>query len=77
MTHLNSTYKDLFAVIRFSEKLGSSMKIYFSFMAKTLENHNKSATFNEFVSDALTQDNQYNIYAASKNRKRAFEVGAS
>ena len=38
---------------------------------------NKSATFNEFVSDALTQDNQNNIYAASKNRKRAFEVGAS
>ena len=43
---------------------------------KTLAN-NKSATFNEFVSDALTQDNQNNIYAASKNRKRAFEAGAS
>ena len=45
-------------------------------LMKTLAN-NKSATFNEFVSDALTQDNQNNIYAASKNRKRAFEVGAS
>ena len=45
-------------------------------LMKTLAN-NKSATFNEFVSDALTQDNQNNIYAASKNRKRAFEAGAS
>ena len=37
----NSTYKDLFAGIRFSEKLGSSVQIYFSFMAETLENHYK------------------------------------
>ena len=44
-------------------------------LMKTLAN-NKSATFNEFVSDALTQDNQNNIYAASKNWKRAFEAGA-
>ena len=44
-------------------------------LMKTLAN-NKSATFNEFVSDALTQENQ-NIYAASKNQKRAFEAGAS
>ena len=29
------------------------------------------------VSDALTQDNQNNIYDASKNWKRAFEAGAS
>ena len=43
---------------------------------KTLAN-NKSTTFNEFVSDALTQDNQNNIYSVSKNRKRAFEAGAS
>ena len=45
-------------------------------LMKTLAN-NKYATFNEFVSDALTQDNQNNIYVASKNRKRAFEVGTS
>jgi len=45
-------------------------------LMRTLAN-NKSTTFNEFVSDALTQDNQNNIYAASKNRKRAFEAGAS
>ena len=45
-------------------------------LMRTLAN-NKSTTFNEFVSDALTQDNQNNIYAASKNRKRAFEACAS
>ena len=37
----------------------------------------KCATFNEFVSDALTQENNNAIYAASKNRNRAYEVGAS
>ena len=43
---------------------------------KTLAN-NKCATFNEFISDALTQENHNNIYTASKNRKRAFEAGVS
>jgi hypothetical protein len=43
---------------------------------KTLAN-NKSENFIEFISDALTQENQNNIYAASKNRKRAYEAGAS
>jgi len=38
---------------------------------------NKSTTFNEFVSDALTQENSNVIYAASKNYKRAYEAGAS
>ena len=45
-------------------------------LMKTLAN-NKSTTFNEFISDALTQHNQNNIYAASKNQKRAFQAGAS
>ncbi|XP_066324003.1 uncharacterized protein [Miscanthus floridulus] len=44
-------------------------------LMKTLAN-NKSPTFNEFISDALTQENHNNIYRTSKNRKRAFEVGA-
>jgi len=38
---------------------------------------NKSTTFNEFVSDALTQENSNAVYAACKNRKRAYETGAS
>jgi hypothetical protein len=37
----------------------------------------KCATFNEFISDALTQENNNSIYAASKSHKRAFEAGAS
>ena len=45
-------------------------------LTKTLGN-NKSTTFNEFVRDALTQENNNNVYAASKNRKRAFESSAS
>jgi hypothetical protein len=37
----------------------------------------KCATFNDFISDALTQENNNSIYAASKNCKRALEAGAS
>jgi hypothetical protein len=37
----------------------------------------KCATFNEFISDALTHENNNSVYAASKSRKRAFEAGAS
>jgi hypothetical protein len=37
----------------------------------------KCATFNEFISDALTQENNNSIYATSKSRKRAFEAGVS
>ena len=43
---------------------------------KTLAN-SKCATFNEFVSDALTQENHNNIYATSKSHKRAYEAGVS
>jgi len=48
-----------------SFKWGLSSKLM-----KTLAN-NKSATFNEFVSNALTQENHNNIYTTSKNHKRA------
>jgi hypothetical protein len=43
-------------------------------LMKTMGTSN-CATFNEFISDALTQENNNSIYAASKSRKRAFEVG--
>ena len=39
--------------------------------------NNKSVTFNEFISDAFTQENNDNVYATSKNHKRAFEAGVS
>ena len=45
-------------------------------LMKTLGN-NKGATFNEFVSDAVTQENNNTIYASSKNRKRAYKASAS
>ena len=37
----------------------------------------KCATFNEFISDALTQENYNIVYSVTKTRKPAFEVGAS
>ena len=37
----------------------------------------KCAYFNEFVSDALSQENNNVVYVALKNRKRAYEAGAS
>ena len=36
----------------------------------------KCATFSEFVSDALTQENYNSVYTVTKTRKRAFEAGA-
>ena len=45
-------------------------------LMKTMGNC-KCALFNEFVSDALSQENNNAVYAASKSRKRAYEVGAS
>jgi len=36
----------------------------------------KCATFNEFVSDALTQKNYNTMYTTTKTRKRAFEAEA-
>jgi hypothetical protein len=45
-------------------------------LMKTMDT-SKYATFNDFISDALTQENNNYIYVASKNRKRALEAGAS
>jgi hypothetical protein len=39
--------------------------------------NSKCTTFNEFISDALTQENNDNIYAAFKSHKRNYEAGAS
>ena len=45
-------------------------------LMKTMAN-SKCTTYNEFISDALTQENHNNMHAAAKGRKRAFEAGAS
>jgi hypothetical protein len=34
-------------------------------------------TFNDFISDCLTQENKKNLHAMTKNCKRAFELGPS
>jgi len=45
-------------------------------LMKTMAN-SKCTTYNEFISDALTQENHNNLHAAAKGRKRAVEAGAS
>jgi len=59
-----------------AKKIASFKRGLSSKLMKTMGNC-KCATFNEFVSDALTQENNNAIYAASKNRKRDYELGAS
>jgi hypothetical protein len=54
-----------------SFKMGLSPKLM-----KSMGN-SKCITFNEFISDTLTQENNDKICAASKTHKRNFEVGAS
>ena len=44
-------------------------------LMKTMAN-SRCATYNEFVSDALTLENQNNLHAAAKGHKQATEVGA-
>ena len=43
---------------------------------KTMTN-SRCAMYNEFISDALTQENHNNMHAVAKGRKRAYEAGAS
>ena len=45
-------------------------------LMKTMVN-SKCTTYNEFISDALTQENHNNMHAAAKGRKRAFKAGSS
>ena len=45
-------------------------------LMKTMAN-SRCATYNECISDALTQENNNNMHAAAKGRKRAYEAGAS
>jgi hypothetical protein len=45
-------------------------------LMKTMAN-SRCTTYNEFISDALTQENHNNLHAATKGRKRAAKVGAS
>ena len=44
-------------------------------LMKTMAN-SRCTMLNEFISDALTQENHNNLHAVAKGRKRAAEVGA-
>jgi len=44
-------------------------------LMKTMAN-SRCDTYNEFVSDALTQENYNNLHATAKGHRRATEVGA-
>ena len=44
-------------------------------LMKTMAN-SRCATYNEFVSDALTQENQNNLHVVAMGHKRAAEAGA-
>ena len=45
-------------------------------LMKTMAN-SRCTTYNEFISDALTQENHHNLHAVAKGRKRVVEAGAS
>ena len=52
----------------FKRGLGTKLK-------KTMAN-SRCTTYNEFISDALTQENQNNLHVVVKGHKRAAEAGA-
>ena len=54
-----------------SFKRGLSTKLI-----KTMAN-SSCTTYNEFISDAMTQENQNNLLAVAKGHKRVAEAGAS
>ena len=43
---------------------------------KTMAN-SRCTTYNEFISDALTQENQNNLHVVAKGHKKAAEAGVS
>ena len=45
-------------------------------LMKTMAN-SRCTTYNEFISDAFTQENHNNLHAVAKGCKRAAEAGAS
>ena len=59
-----------------SYKLVGSVTGLSTKLMKTMAN-SRCTTYNEFISDALTQENHNNMHAIAKGRKRAIEAGAS
>jgi len=59
-----------------AKKIESFKRGHSTKLMKTMAN-SKCATYNDFVNDALTKENQNNLHAVAKGRKRAVEAGAS
>ena len=59
------------------EKKIESFKIGLGTKLMKIMANSMCTTYNEFVSDALTQENQNNLHAAVKDHKRAAEASAS
>jgi hypothetical protein len=60
----------------YAKKIASFKRGVCPKLMKSMGN-SKCATFNEFISDALTQENNNAIYASTKSHKSTYEVGAS
>jgi len=58
-----------------SKKIASFKRGLAPKLLKTM-GRTKCVTFNEFVSDALTQENYNTVYTRTKTRKRAFKARA-
>ena len=73
----STTYLDMHqhSLIQKRKKIESFKRGLGTKLMKTMAN-SRCATYNEFVSDALTLENQNNLHATAKDCKRAAEVGA-
>ena len=58
------------------KKIESFKRVLSTKLMKTMAN-SRCTTYNEFISDALTQENHNNLHAAAKGRKRVAEAGSS
>jgi len=72
----NHLYRDTLEFVNTEAKKIASFKRGLGPKLLKTMGRTKCTTFNEFVSDALTQENYDTVYTATKTHKRAFEVGA-
>ena len=71
----NLSYYALGFIDTYEKKIESFKRGLSTKLMKTMAN-SRCTTYNEFISDALTQENQNNLHAVAKGRKRAAEACA-
>ena len=77
MHAFNNFYRYAPGFVDMEEKKVQSFKRGLSTkLMKTMANL-RCTTYNEFISDALTKENQNNLHIAAKGHKRVAEAGAS